>query len=120
DICNLSEDNASFHRAATTLTFCYINQNNLYIGHVGDTRFYVRKEKKLIQLSVDHTQHQELLNEGLFSKKELQGMKGKNTLTSALSKVIDLKYQAICQPISDLTDDEGVLDLYIMSDGAHH
>ncbi|MDX7992236.1 PP2C family protein-serine/threonine phosphatase [Xenorhabdus littoralis] len=120
NISKLSESNVSFHRAATTLTFCYINQNTLHIGHVGDTRIYVRKEKKLIQLSTDHTQHQELINEGLFTKKELKGMKGKNTLTSALSKAVDLKYQEIHYPFSELVDDEGKLDLYIMSDGAHY
>ncbi|WP_340619011.1 PP2C family protein-serine/threonine phosphatase [Xenorhabdus entomophaga] len=120
DISKLSDSHVDFHRAATTLTFCCIDQDRLHIGHVGDTRIYVRKGKKLELLSTDHTQHQELFNEGLFTKKELKNMKGKNTLTSALSKVIDLKYQEIHRPLSEFVDDEGVLDIYIMSDGAHH
>ncbi|CDH01615.1 PP2C family protein-serine/threonine phosphatase [Xenorhabdus bovienii] len=120
EISKLSEDNVGFHRAATTLTFCCVNRDSLHIGHIGDTRIYVRKGKKLVQLSTDHTQHQELINEGLFTKKELKGMKGKNTLTSALSKFIDLKYQELHYPLSELVDDEEALDLYIMSDGAHY
>ncbi|PHM22281.1 PP2C family protein-serine/threonine phosphatase [Xenorhabdus ehlersii] len=120
DISKLSESNANFRRAATTLTFCYINKNSLYIGHIGDTRIYARKGRKLVQLSTDHTQHQELINEGLFTKKELKGMKGKNTLTSALSKVIDLKYQETHYSLSEIVDADGALDLYIMSDGAHY
>ncbi len=120
DISKLSESNATLHRAATTLTFCYINQNSLHIGHVGDTRIYVRRGRKLVQLSTDHTQHQKLINEGLFTKKELEGMGGKNTLTSALSKVIDVDYQELHFSLSELVGDEDVLDIYIMSDGAHH
>ncbi|KOY61191.1 protein phosphatase [Photorhabdus luminescens] len=119
-VAKLSENNSSFHRAATTLTFCYVREDSIHIGHVGDTRIYARKGKKLIQLSTDHTQHQELINEGLFTKKELKGVKGKNTLTSALSKVIDLTYQDLHYPLSEFIDYEGILDIYIMSDGAHH
>ncbi|MGV7962023.1 protein phosphatase 2C domain-containing protein [Photorhabdus tasmaniensis] len=120
EISKLSESNPSFRRAATTLTFCYLHEDSLHIGHVGDTRIYIRKGKKLIQLSTDHTQHQELINEGVFTRKELEGMGGKNTLTSALSEVVQLTYQELHLSLSDLVDDEGVLNIYIMSDGAHH
>ncbi|MEQ2018690.1 protein phosphatase 2C domain-containing protein [Photorhabdus bodei] len=117
---SLLELNSKFYSSATTLTFCYVDNRNVHIGHVGDTRVYVRKESKLIQLSKDHTVHQELFDEGLFTKKELKELDGKNTLTSALSRVAELQYQKICIPVSDLISKDGTLDVYVMSDGAHH
>ncbi|MDE9590801.1 protein phosphatase 2C domain-containing protein, partial [Xenorhabdus bovienii] len=40
-LSNLRELNSKFNRSATTLTFCYISNRNVHIGHIGDTRVYV-------------------------------------------------------------------------------
>lgn len=107
-------------KAATTLSFCVIDEHSLSVCHVGDTRVYVRRGNKLIQLTKDHTQHQELMDEGIYTKKELRNLSGKNVLTSALSRSIEPRFQEIKIPTSELVDDNGVIDLYIMSDGTHH
>lgn len=58
-------------KASTTLSFCYLNDVGLSIWHVGDCRVYVKQDLKLIQLTNDHTQYQELLDKKIYSKKEL-------------------------------------------------
>lgn len=112
--------NSEWIRAATTLSFCYVDADFLHIGHVGDTRVYVKKANKLVQLTKDHTQHQELLDDGLFTKQELKKMSGKSSLTAAISKLLPLKFQAEKIRLSELIDDNGLINVYIMSDGAHH
>lgn len=107
-------------KAATTLSFCIIDEHSLRVCHVGDTRVYVRKGNKLIQLTKDHTQHQELIDEGIYTKNELRNLSGKNVLTSALSRSIEPRFQEVSLPTSELVDENGVIDIYIMSDGAHH
>lgn len=109
----------SLIKAATTLSYCFIDDENLHVVHVGDTRVYVKAGSKLYPLTKDHTQHQEMIDEGIYTKKELKGIPGKNTLTAALSKHITLRYQEIMVPLLDLIDDEGEISLFIMSDGAH-
>ncbi|WP_288493318.1 protein phosphatase 2C domain-containing protein [uncultured Pantoea sp.] len=116
----LHTKNAEWIRAATTLSFCFVDSNFLHIGHVGDTRVYVKKGNKLVLVTKDHTQHQELLDDGLFTKKELKKMPGKNSLTAALSKILPLRFQTEKISLSDLIEDNGLINIYIMSDGAHH
>ncbi|QNQ52317.1 PP2C family protein-serine/threonine phosphatase [Serratia liquefaciens] len=106
--------------AATTLSYCFIDDNSLYIGHVGDTRVYIKKNNKLKLVTKDHTQHQKLLDDGIYTKRELRDMPGKNTLTSALSKNLTLRFQSVKLPLSEIFDEEGLVNIYIMSDGAHH
>ncbi|HHH4768252.1 TPA: serine/threonine-protein phosphatase, partial [Enterobacter hormaechei subsp. xiangfangensis] len=67
-----------------------------------------------------HTQHQMLIDEGIFSSRQLKNAKGKNLLTTAISKTIELDYNMLQIPLNDLYDDNQNLILIVMSDGAHH
>lgn len=117
----LLRDSVEFHSSATTLSFCYIDGSTIYIGHTGDTRVYIRKNKKLIQITKDFTLHQELLDDGIYSKNELKKLnEGKGTLTAALSRVSEIKFQSLEISILDYISEELTVELYIMSDGAYH
>ena len=78
-VSSLSEMNIKFSHAATTLTFCFVDDEGLHIGHVGDCRLYVKTDSKLKQITKDHTQHQKLLDDKIYSKSELKQLPGKNT-----------------------------------------
>ncbi|UJR53906.1 PP2C family protein-serine/threonine phosphatase [Dickeya zeae] len=119
-IGELSDTSNDYFKAATTLSYCLLTDEGLNIIHIGDTRVYVKKGGKLILLTKDHTQHQELLDDGLYTKKELEGLSGKNTLTAALTRSLEIRYQHVVLPFADVVEDDGVLTLFIMSDGAHH
>jgi len=106
-------------KAATTLSYCYVDADNLHIVHVGDTRIYLKVGDKLKLLTKDHTQHQELMDEKIYTKKELSSLDGKNTLTSAISKWLDLKFQHLVIPFEEAMDNHDEVSLFIMSDGAH-
>jgi len=112
-------DNIELSQAATTLTFAYLNKTGLSIGHIGDCRVYVRDGKKLKLLTKDHTQHQKLLDEKIYTKKELKKMEGKNILTTAISKYIEMTFDNIFVPLSKLPIENGKIALFIMSDGAY-
>jgi serine/threonine protein phosphatase PrpC len=73
----LSDKNIKFSHAATTLTFCFVDDEGLHIGHVGDCRLYVKTDSKLKQITKDHTQHQKLLDDKIYSKSELKQLPGK-------------------------------------------
>ncbi len=53
NILSLNNINADYKQAATTLTFGFVDENNLYIGHIGDCRLYFKdstdKSQKIIQ-----------------------------------------------------------------------
>lgn len=120
NVDDLTERNNEWFKAATTLSYCFIDDENLHFGHVGDTRIYFKSGSKLVALTKDHTQHQELLDDGIYTKRELRDMPGKNSLTSAISKSLPLRFQSGNIPLSKVADENGVVNLYLMSDGAHH
>ncbi|MFW3571796.1 PP2C family protein-serine/threonine phosphatase [Kosakonia cowanii] len=120
DIKELSENDNKLINAATTLTLCYITDKYLRIGHVGDCRLYIKENNKLKQLTKDHTQHQMLIDDGFFNSRQLKNAKGKNLLTTAISKTIELSYNLLQIPLEELTNENGQFILFLMSDGAHH
>ncbi|AIN15808.1 PP2C family protein-serine/threonine phosphatase [Yersinia pseudotuberculosis] len=119
-VTQLSIDNEEFITAATTLTFCYVGKHGLNIGHIGDCRLYVCHGKKTRQLTIDDTQHQMLIDQKIFSARDLKDKPGKNILTTAISSRIDMEYDNLFIPYDELPIIDDVLTLYIMSDGAHH
>ena len=48
----------------TTLTVAAVWGEQLYLGHVGDSRCYIYRDGELIQISVDHTYYAELVRMG--------------------------------------------------------
>lgn len=105
--------------AATTLTLCIVSQDCIRLLHIGDCRAYLKNGQKLSQITLDHTNHQRLLDEKIYNKKELKMKKGRNVLYTAISKNIDLIFQEETIFINDVADKDGSLEIFIMSDGAH-
>lgn len=121
NLINLAINNKDLASASTTLTFCHASKDGLVIGHIGDCRLYIKKDNKLIQVTKDHTQHQMLIDEGYFTAREVKKAQGKNIITAAISSSprIPFKYQSLFIPKNELQLENGALNVFIMSDGAH-
>ncbi len=65
----------------TTLTVALIDGNQLYAGHVGDSRLYLYRDDELTQLTQDHSYYAELVRQGTDIPVENQR---KNVLLKAL------------------------------------
>ncbi|MCA6941342.1 serine/threonine-protein phosphatase [Pectobacterium polaris] len=118
-VSSLSEENIKFSHAATTLTFSFIDDEGVHIGHVGDCRLYVRDRGRLRQVTKDHTQHQKLLDDKIYSKSELKSLPGKSTLTTAIANTIPLDFQQTFLSHDELLDERDECCVFLMSDGAH-
>lgn len=115
----LSETDKEYVNAASTLTLAYVTSEFVNIAHIGDCRLYAKRGLKLIQITKDHTQHQSYIDEGIFTARQLKHAKGKNVLTTAISRTLELNFDIIKTPLNELVDEDGSLTLFIMSDGAH-
>lgn len=119
-ILSLSNINSNHKQAATTLTFGFIDENNLYVGHVGDCRLYFKDStEKLKQITKDHTEFQQLLDEKIYTKKFLQDKKIKNILTTAIANNVEMKIDTFQISLSEIQDSDGYVSIYLMSDGTH-
>lgn len=86
-------------RMATTLTICVLRNNQVGIGHVGDTRAYLVQHGQCKCLTTDHTHiafHQRM---GLFNATEADGSSLRSMLTRSVGQdpvvPIDFIYQTV-------------------------
>ncbi len=68
----------------TTLTALHLGEKTVELLHVGDSRCYRWSKNKLIQLSVDHTVMQELIDQGRITAEEALSHPQRSLLTQAL------------------------------------
>ena len=68
----------------TTLDLCFIYNNKLYIGHVGDSRIYRIRKEFIRKLTKDHSYVQQLVEDGKITKEEAVHHPKKNMITKAL------------------------------------
>ena len=77
----------------TTISLAVIDENQqLYVGNVGDSRVYVMNLKEgAIQLTKDHTFVQELVDKGEITKEEARSHPKRNVLNQAVGHFADVK-----------------------------
>lgn len=69
----------------TTLTMSVILPNNQFVfAHSGNSRLYLVRNEKIVQLTKDHTEAQRLCDEGKLKKEEVPMHPDNNILSSAL------------------------------------
>ncbi|MEZ5044550.1 MAG: Stp1/IreP family PP2C-type Ser/Thr phosphatase [Saprospiraceae bacterium] len=74
----------SYKGMGTTCTAVVLLNNQIYLGHVGDSRAYLFKGDQMIQLSNDHTLVQHLLDTGQITQEESLGHPQRNVVTRAM------------------------------------
>jgi serine/threonine protein phosphatase PrpC len=75
----------------TTLTFALVLGQELYIGHVGDSRAYSLIDGKLQTITSDHSLVQRLQDEGQLTAEEAEAYEFRNVLLRALGQEDELE-----------------------------
>ena len=71
-------------RMGTTYVMLLIEDNTAYIYNIGDSRAYLLRDRKLTQLSHDHTQIRQLLKMNILTPEEAKTHPERNRLTQHL------------------------------------
>lgn len=126
-ICNEIKKNAGV-RIGTTLALLFITAGKAIAYNIGDSRVYLFRNNKLMQLSEDHTQVQRLVDMGLLEKDAAANHKDRHKLTQHLgifpdelilephvSQEIDLEQNDIfllCSDgLTDMVSDDDIADI---------
>jgi PPM family protein phosphatase len=80
-----------YYGMGTTLTACYINNNEYNITHIGDSRLYIKRGDELNLLTSDHTITGELLRKGEISYEEAFDHPQRNYLTNVIGVAEEIK-----------------------------
>lgn len=84
ELRELGESKSSLLGMGTTLTVAASLGADLFIGHIGDSRAYLRRGRQFHQLTKDHTLAQVLLDSGLTTPDDPSTKTMRNVLTAAL------------------------------------
>lgn len=87
--------NESNGNMATTLTVGIIHNEEILIGHVGDSRVYLIRENGIKQLTEDDTELNDLINKGLITKAQAINYPRKNILTNAIGIKDNFNFQLV-------------------------
>lgn len=68
----------------STCVMLLVRDGKVYIGHVGDSRIYLVRSKRIIQLTKDHSYVQMLVDCGQITKEQAEHHPRKNEITNAL------------------------------------
>ncbi len=108
----------------TTMTVALVEDGQVVIGHVGDSRAYLVRDGSLEQLTDDHSLVNELLKSGKLSPQEAETHPQRSVITRAVGTDPDVEVDAftvdalegdvflLCSDgLTDMVDDEGILDV---------
>lgn len=82
----------------TTLTAVYVTDNQIYWGHVGDSRIYLFSNNELCQITNDHSLVWELVQNGNITKEEANNHPQRNMLTRAVGTSNSIKVDSGVTP----------------------
>lgn len=100
-----------YNGMGTTLTLCTVMNNNAYIGHVGDTRLYCMNKNQIKQVTIDHSLVQEMLEQGVITKNDVQEHPQRHVITRAVGTYEQVKVDTLKQVLN------GVDYILLCSDG---
>ncbi len=113
ELHRLQQLDPSYRGMATTLSGVVVSEQELKFVHCGDTRVMLQRNNGIKRLTVDHSEAQRLLREGVLTREQFLIYPRKNVLESALgikdTPRIDIGHHGV------LSGDR----IYLTSDGAH-
>jgi serine/threonine protein phosphatase PrpC len=113
DIHRLAEKDPSKRGMGTTCVALLVCGGKAVVGHVGDSRLYLRRNGKLHQLTEDHSLVQEQLKRGLISKDQAERSEVRNVITRAVGIQPSVSVDTL---LTDVTSGDVFL---LCSDGLH-
>jgi protein phosphatase len=92
----------------TTLTTAFIDNQNAYIGHVGDSRAYHLRGREIRQVTEDHSLAEDMVKKGKATREEMRTSPMRSMLTRSIGTKEDV---AIDDPVGIELEDGDVLVL---------
>jgi protein phosphatase len=111
---------------STTLTAAVVDRGDLTAVHVGDSRLYLVRDRRIVQLTKDHTAAAEKVRLRLLSKEKARGHPDASVLTRSVGRELIVSRDRISQALVEgdvllaCTDGvHGVLDDHALEELVH-
>ncbi len=112
EVFNKSISNMAYNGMGTTLVGFVADKDDTYVVNVGDSRAYALIDKKLVQITVDHTLINELVYKRGYTYQQAAQLTSKNVISRAIGIMAHMEADVF-------KVDEDYDYLLICSDGLH-
>ena len=125
-INNAARNKAQYQGMGTTVVVVMMHENIVSIGHVGDSRLYRLRDKKLELITEDHSLVRELVRKGYYTEAEAREATNKNVVTRALGveaevdpevqedmALLDDIYLLCSDGLNDMVEDRQIEDIML-------
>ena len=116
-----AQSQASCAGMGTTIVACLFYDDRISIAHVGDSRLYRLRDRRLEQITMDHSLLQELVDRGFYTREEAEKSTNRNYVTRALGvePIVEVElaevpvlpgdvYLLCSDGLPDMVDDEDI------------
>ena len=83
-VFEMGREDSACRGMASTVVMSYINGGSAYLANVGDSRAYLFRNGRLKRITKDHTDVNELIDQGVITEKEAESHSQKNVITKAI------------------------------------
>lgn len=101
--CNLiyrrAQEDAELQGMGTTVTALWVGAGRAFIAHVGDSRCYLQRGDRIIQVTDDHSLVNEQMKAGLISRDEARSSRLKNIITRSVGFEKDVAVDTFALPL---------------------
>ena len=98
EIHDLAQKDSSHAGMGTTLTAAMVQDDEVALGHVGDSRAYVLRDGKLKRLTKDHSLVEELRRQGRLTDEEAEEHPQRSIITRALGPEPEVNVDTMTVP----------------------
>lgn len=93
-IYEMSQSDVELDGMGTTCEFVFVVNEKVHVAHVGDSRTYLIRNGRIIQITEDHSFVQEMVKQGQITQEEAERHPNKNIITRAVgvSDDVDVDY----------------------------
>ena len=98
-----------YHKMGTTVVVLVVRNNKAYIAHVGDSRIYLYRDGELKRMTQDHSQVQQMVDDGIIAPSDAEGHPDANIIYRALGAEPEVEPEVRVEPVSVLPNDQFLL-----------
>src|ERR1700744_3759848 len=98
-IYDLSRTEHEHAGMGTTLTAAYLDDDDLAVAHVGDSRAYIFRDGTLTRLTQDHSLVEELVRQGKLTEEQAAEHPQRSIITRALGIELDVEVDTWTYPV---------------------
>lgn len=98
-IFEAAQDDPELSGMGTTCTVMVVRADRAFIAHVGDSRCYLQRGDKIIQITDDHSLVNEQIKAGLISREQARASRLKNIITRSVGFEKDVAVDTFALPM---------------------